>query len=86
MLIINDNRLADGVLIREDINGFYLEAGVGFVVGYVVFVNDILKVSLNVAVRVAEQIFNGGLAGVERPDDIRAFIKSKMYEPVYTRF
>ena len=49
-------------------------------------VNDIMKVSLNVAVKVAEQIFNGGLAGVERPDDIRAFIKSKMYEPVYTRF
>jgi len=46
-------------------------------------VNDILKVSLNVAVKVAEQIFNSGLAGVERQGDIRAFIKSKMYEAVY---
>ncbi len=46
-------------------------------------VSDILKVSLNVAVRVAEQIFNTGLAGVERPEDIRTFIKSKMYEPNY---
>lgn len=46
-------------------------------------VTDILKVSLNFAVKVAGQIFDGGLAGVERPNDIRAFIKSKMYEPVY---
>ena len=46
-------------------------------------VSDILKVSLNVAVRVAEQIFNSGLAGVDRPHDIRAFIESKMYIPVY---
>lgn len=46
-------------------------------------VSDILKVSLNVAVRVAEQVFNSGLAGVERPEDIRTFIKSKMYEPNY---
>jgi malate dehydrogenase (oxaloacetate-decarboxylating)(NADP+) len=46
-------------------------------------VNDILQVSVNVAEKVAEQIFNSGLAGVERPEDIRAFIKSKMYEPAY---
>ncbi len=46
-------------------------------------VNDILKVSVNVAVKVAEQIFDSGLAGVERPKDIRAFIKSKMYIPEY---
>jgi hypothetical protein len=44
-------------------------------------VNDILQVSVNVAEKVAEQIFNSGLAGVKRPKDIRAFIKSKMYEP-----
>jgi hypothetical protein len=46
-------------------------------------VNDILRVSENVAEKIAEQIFNSGLAGVKRPKDIRAFIKSKMYEPVY---
>ena len=46
-------------------------------------VNDILKVSVNVAEKVAELIFNSGIAGVERPVDIRAFIRSKMYEPVY---
>jgi malate dehydrogenase (oxaloacetate-decarboxylating)(NADP+) len=46
-------------------------------------VKDIMKVSLNVAVKVAEQIFTSGLAGVEKPEDIRAFIKSKMYVPEY---
>jgi malate dehydrogenase (oxaloacetate-decarboxylating)(NADP+) len=46
-------------------------------------VSDILQVSVNVAEKIAEQIFNSGLAGVKRPKDIRAFIKRKMYEPVY---
>lgn len=46
-------------------------------------INNILKVSVNVAVRVAEEIFSSGLAGVEKPNDIRAFIKSKMYVPLY---
>jgi malate dehydrogenase (oxaloacetate-decarboxylating)(NADP+) len=46
-------------------------------------VNDILRVSVNVAVKVAEYIFDNGLACVKRPDDIIAFINSKMYEPVY---
>jgi len=46
-------------------------------------VKDIVKVSLNVAVKIAEEIFNSGLANTERPDDLRAFIKSKMYVPEY---
>lgn len=46
-------------------------------------VNDILKVSIKVAEKVAEHIFNSGLAGVERPDNITDFIKSKMYVPSY---
>ncbi len=46
-------------------------------------VKDILKVSLNVAVRVAEEIFASGIAGIEKPEDIRAFIKSKMFVPMY---
>jgi len=46
-------------------------------------ITDILKVSLNVAVKVSEQIFNSGLAGVERPKDIRAMIESRMYVPSY---
>jgi malate dehydrogenase (oxaloacetate-decarboxylating)(NADP+) len=46
-------------------------------------VNDILNVSVNVAVKVSNHIFDNSLAGLERPNDIRSFIKSKMYEPVY---
>lgn len=46
-------------------------------------VNTILKISINVAVKVAEEIFKSDLAGVEKPDDILSFIKSKMYEPKY---
>ncbi len=46
-------------------------------------VDNISEVSYNVAVRVAEKIFESGLAGVEKPGDIGTFIKSKMYEPKY---
>ncbi len=46
-------------------------------------VKDILKVSINVAVRIAEKIFETGLAGVKKPYDIREFIISKMYIPAY---
>ena len=46
-------------------------------------INDILEVSYQVAIKVAEQIFESGLAGIKKPKDIRAFIKSKMYEPTY---
>ena len=46
-------------------------------------INDILEVSYNVAIKVAEKIFESGLAGMKKPKDIRAFIKSKMYEPKY---
>ena len=46
-------------------------------------INDILQVSFNVAIKVAEKIFESGLAGIEKPKDIRKFIKSKMYEPTY---
>jgi len=46
-------------------------------------VNDILVVSIYVAIKVAEHIFDNGLANVERPDNISDFIKSKMYVPSY---
>lgn len=46
-------------------------------------VNDILKVSMKVAEKVAEYIFDNGLASVERPNNISDFIKSKMYVPSY---
>jgi malate dehydrogenase (oxaloacetate-decarboxylating)(NADP+) len=47
-------------------------------------IDNILEVSFNVAVKVAENIFDSGLAGVEKPEDIRKFIKGKMYEADYT--
>jgi len=46
-------------------------------------INDILQVSYNVSIKVAEKIFESGLAGIEKPKDLKAFIKSKMYEPKY---
>jgi len=46
-------------------------------------VADILRVSVNVAVKVAEEIFESGLASVEKPESISDFIKSKMYIPEY---
>ena len=38
---------------------------------------DILQTEVDVAIRVREVIFDRGLAGVERPDDIRAFVTSR---------
>jgi malate dehydrogenase (oxaloacetate-decarboxylating)(NADP+) len=46
-------------------------------------VADILKVSIHVAEKVAEEIFRLGLASIERPSSISDFIKSKMYTPEY---
>ena len=46
-------------------------------------INDILEVSYNVAIKVAEKIFESGLAGIKKPKDLGTFIKSKMYEPKY---
>jgi len=49
-------------------------------------VNDILIVSINVAVKIATYIFDNNIASVERPKDIKAFLKSKMYKPEYKNF
>jgi malate dehydrogenase (oxaloacetate-decarboxylating)(NADP+) len=46
-------------------------------------IDNILEVSYNVAIKVAEKIFESRLAGIKKPKDIRTFIKSKMYEPKY---
>ncbi|HEY2647792.1 MAG TPA: NAD-dependent malic enzyme [Puia sp.] len=46
-------------------------------------IGNILKVSYHVAIKIADKIFESGLSAVERPADISAFIKSKMYEPKY---
>src|SRR5207253_3596824 len=46
-------------------------------------VSAILETELRVAARVAEVIFERGLARVERPTDIQAFIREKAYVPRY---
>ena len=44
---------------------------------------DIRKASLHVAARIAELIFDKGLARVPRPDDIAAHIDELAYVPRY---
>ena len=44
---------------------------------------NILEVEITTATRVAEFIFDGGLAGVERPKDVRAWIEGLTYKPEY---
>jgi malate dehydrogenase (oxaloacetate-decarboxylating)(NADP+) len=46
-------------------------------------VRNIREVSVNVAVRIAEVIFESGRAGVRRPGNLRAFIRKQTYQPVY---
>ena len=45
---------------------------------------DILSVSLRVAAQVAEHIFEAGLARVDRPADIAAYLQEKSYKSEYT--
>ncbi|MBM3996764.1 MAG: NAD-dependent malic enzyme [Planctomycetes bacterium] len=45
--------------------------------------SSILATSLRVAENVARMIFDRGLAGVDRPADIAAFIQAKAYRPEY---
>ena len=45
--------------------------------------SDILETEITTAARVAEHIFDRGLATVDRPDDIRAWLKSQTYTPSY---
>jgi malate dehydrogenase (oxaloacetate-decarboxylating)(NADP+) len=47
---------------------------------------SILRTSLEVAVKVAEFIFDRGLAGVPRPPDLAAFIEAKVYRPEYPTY
>jgi malate dehydrogenase (oxaloacetate-decarboxylating)(NADP+) len=45
--------------------------------------SQILAASLHVAIRVAEYIYDSGLAGVERPENVKGQIMAKAYKPVY---
>jgi len=44
---------------------------------------NIRETSVEVAIRVAELIFDRGLARVERPADVAAFVRDKVYDPAY---
>jgi malate dehydrogenase (oxaloacetate-decarboxylating)(NADP+) len=48
--------------------------------------DTIRQISLDIAVAVAELAFEEGLARVQRPDDITAFIQSQMFEPHYPSY
>ncbi len=41
-------------------------------------ISEIRNVSVNVAIKIAEYIFDSGLAGINRPENIEKFIKSKV--------
>ncbi len=48
--------------------------------------NTIRRISLHIAVAVAELAFEEGLARVQRPEDITDFIRSQMFEPEYPAY
>ena len=45
--------------------------------------SNILEVEIKTAVRVARLVFDSNLAGVPRPADLEAFIRSHVYAPLY---
>lgn len=45
--------------------------------------SEIRTVSLNIAIAIAEVAFNRGLAGTDKPADLKSFISARMYEPHY---
>jgi malate dehydrogenase (oxaloacetate-decarboxylating)(NADP+) len=48
--------------------------------------NRVRDVSAHIATSVAEVAFRNGLAEIDRPDDVLEYIRSQMYEPVYTSY
>ncbi len=48
--------------------------------------NTIRQISLHIAAAVAELAFEEGLARVDRPEDMMAFIQSQMFEPQYPNY
>jgi malate dehydrogenase (oxaloacetate-decarboxylating)(NADP+) len=46
--------------------------------------SNILEIEIQTAARVAKLVFDSGLARVERPDDMVAFIREHVYKPKYS--
>ena len=44
---------------------------------------DILRIEVQTAIKVAQKIFELGLARVKQPEDISAWIRSLLYKPQY---
>ncbi|MBN2564206.1 MAG: NAD-dependent malic enzyme [Candidatus Eisenbacteria bacterium] len=47
---------------------------------------QIREISLNIAVAVAEVAYEQGLARIDRPADLKGYIRSQMFEPVYDTY
>ena len=47
--------------------------------------SNILETEIEVAVKVAETIFNRGLAGAAEPAEVREFVEGQLYKPEYPR-
>jgi malate dehydrogenase (oxaloacetate-decarboxylating)(NADP+) len=45
--------------------------------------SNILEIEIKTAIRVAKLVFDSGLARVDRPDDLEAFIRGQVYKPEY---
>jgi malate dehydrogenase (oxaloacetate-decarboxylating)(NADP+) len=45
--------------------------------------SEILEMEVTTAIRVAEYMFDAGLAHGQRPHDLRAWVESQLYEPQY---
>jgi malate dehydrogenase (oxaloacetate-decarboxylating)(NADP+) len=45
---------------------------------------DILRLEINTAARIVEFMFEKGLATVDRPRDIRAWLEQQVYKPQYS--
>lgn len=48
--------------------------------------SNMLEVEIKTATRVAKLVFDSGLAGVDRPADMEAFIRSHVYKPEYKNY
>jgi malate dehydrogenase (oxaloacetate-decarboxylating)(NADP+) len=46
----------------------------------------IREISVRIATAVCEVAFDQGIAGIERPDDLEAFIRGRMFEPHYVPY
>ncbi len=64
--------------LSEQITQGYLDSGLIYPPQ-----KEILPASLKVAAKIAEYIFDHGMARVERPADINAYIEQMSYKPDY---